>query len=297
MPRISVIIPVYNVEKYLTECLDSVLEQTLKDIEVICVNDGSTDNSGQILDEYARQDPRIKVIVQENKGLSGARNTGVKIATGEFTCFVDSDDRIPPFALDTLWQIAQAAKVDVVMSEKRQSQLITQTEPVHWQIHTRVMPDFVNNRHISSSAWNKLYRTKLIQNHPFIEGIYFEDWPFLTTLMGRISAFATTPTPCYIYRENNTSITRSSFNVKKVDSYIKGIQFVYAYFKDSKDLIWAQKRMSVAAKMLINKVYHSGNKELRLYAAQQLKLLFRQKILLKRHLPLKTLIRYLFLSR
>jgi len=95
MPKISVIIPVYNVEKYLRQCLDSVVNQTLKDIEIICVNDGSTDNSQQILEEYAKKDKRIKLINQENQGQSVARNVGIKVSSGEFVSFIDSDDLLP----------------------------------------------------------------------------------------------------------------------------------------------------------------------------------------------------------
>ncbi len=91
-PRISIIIPCYNVEKYLRQCLDSVIDQTLQDIEIICINDGSTDSTLQILEEYAQLDGRIKVISQENQGQSVARNKGLEIATGEFIAFIDSDD-------------------------------------------------------------------------------------------------------------------------------------------------------------------------------------------------------------
>ena len=92
MPKVSVIIPVYNVEKYLKQCLDSVVNQTLKDIEIICVNDGSTDNSLEILEEYAQKDNRIIIISQENQGQSVARNIALEKATGEYVGFVDSDD-------------------------------------------------------------------------------------------------------------------------------------------------------------------------------------------------------------
>ena len=90
-PKISVIIPVYNVEKYLSECLDSVISQTLKDIEIICVNDGSTDNSLQILKEYASKDTRIKIIDKENEGQGYARKVGLDVANGEYILFCDSD--------------------------------------------------------------------------------------------------------------------------------------------------------------------------------------------------------------
>jgi len=95
MPKVSVIIPVYNVERYLRECLDSIINQTLEDIEIICINDGSTDNSLEILCEYEKKDNRIIVFNQENKGVSTARNNGIKLAKGEFVCFIDPDDKYP----------------------------------------------------------------------------------------------------------------------------------------------------------------------------------------------------------
>ncbi|MFI3241776.1 MAG: glycosyltransferase, partial [Alphaproteobacteria bacterium] len=96
MNKISIIIPVYNVEKYLSQCLDSILNQTFNDWEAICVNDGSTDKSAEILTKYANKDSRIKVINQENYGVSSARNAAVKKITGEWTCFLDADDAFAP---------------------------------------------------------------------------------------------------------------------------------------------------------------------------------------------------------
>ena len=101
MPKVSVIIPVYNVEKYLTRCLQSVCGQTMKDIEIICINDGSTDNSLQILQEYAQQDNRIKIISQRNKGVSSAKNKGLRGATGKYLTFIDSDDYLSENALES----------------------------------------------------------------------------------------------------------------------------------------------------------------------------------------------------
>ena len=297
MPKISVIIPVYNTEKFLPACLDSVLNQTFKDIEIICVNDGSPDKSADILAKYAEQDKRILVITQENKGLSSARNVGVKMATGDYICFVDSDDRIPTFALQSLYQISQNTQAEVVMSEKKVAHPVLLSGAVHWKTYTNVVMDFVSNPDVFSSACNKLYRAEIIKNHPFIEGIYFEDWPFLTTLMGKIKKFATTQTPCYIYREDNESTTRSPFNTKKVDSYITGIRYVYDFYKDRPDLKLAQKRMAVAAKMLTNKVYHSKDRALKDYALPQLDSLFNEKIISKSNLPLKSFMRYWMMKK
>ena len=111
---ISVIIPVYNVEDYLAECIDSVLGQSYTDYEIILVDDGATDSSGRMCDEYARKDSRIRVIHQENGGLSAARNTGLRAAWGKYIYFLDSDDYIAPSALEHLAALAEKEQADVV---------------------------------------------------------------------------------------------------------------------------------------------------------------------------------------
>lgn len=115
MPLISIIIPVYNVEKYLSVCLDSVLNQTYKDLEIILVNDGSTDNSGVICDLYARKDNRIKVLHTDNNGVSSARNAGIECANGELICFIDSDDTVEENYIDSLVNTWVEDKSDLVI--------------------------------------------------------------------------------------------------------------------------------------------------------------------------------------
>ena len=114
-PLISIIIPVYNVERYLAQCLDSVINQTYPNLEIICVNDGTTDSSGQILEQYAQKDGRIVVIVQENQGLSGARNTGLKHVHGKYIMFVDSDDWIELETCEDAVIAAEKHNADLVM--------------------------------------------------------------------------------------------------------------------------------------------------------------------------------------
>ena len=117
-PKISVIIPVYNVEKYLAECLDSVINQTLKEIEILCINDGSTDGSAEILEQYAKKDERIKVFNQENLGAGSARNVGIKQAQGDFLAFLDSDDVYPSNdVLEVLFNSAKENKVLIAGGE------------------------------------------------------------------------------------------------------------------------------------------------------------------------------------
>ena len=112
-PKVSVIIPIYNQEKYLRECLETVLLQNLQEIEVICVNDGSTDESLSILKEYAKRDDRIVVVSQENKGVSAARNVGIEIAKGEYISFIDSDDWVAPNFIEKLYETAVKNNADI----------------------------------------------------------------------------------------------------------------------------------------------------------------------------------------
>ena len=285
MPEISVIIPVYNTEKYLSECLDSVLAQTFKDIEIICVNDGSSDNSGRILEEYTKRDTRIKVITQSNQGLSAARNAGLDEAKGEWIAFLDSDDRLPPYALEVLYQIALKSLVEIVASRSFGN---VETSNFDYILHKDAFYDFVLDRKIFSSACNKLFKASLFQNQRFTKGMLFEDWPVMTILFSQIQSYATTEIPCYIYREDNLSITRSLFSEEKVNSYIRGIRMVYEHFKNTDKLEMARKRMSVAIKMLVNKVYRAKNKELNILLINAVQKLFDEKIILKRDLILKT---------
>lgn len=114
-PAVSVIVPIYNVEKYLAECVDSILGQTFQDIEVILVDDGSSDRSGQMADDYAAQDTRVKVIHKENGGLSSARNAGMKVARGQYIYYCDSDDYISRDAIEILYDTAIRNDLDMVL--------------------------------------------------------------------------------------------------------------------------------------------------------------------------------------
>lgn len=117
MPKVSIVVPVYNVERYLCQCMDSIMMQTLKDIEIICVDDGSTDSSGQIIDRYAGLDERVKVMHKTNSGYGAAMNVGIKQATGDYIGIVEGDDRIDPKMYENLYEAAQSNKLDFVKSD------------------------------------------------------------------------------------------------------------------------------------------------------------------------------------
>lgn len=187
---ISVIIPVYKVEKYLKRCLDSVINQTLKRIEIICVNDGSPDRCPQILDEYAKRDGRITVIHKENGGLSSARNRGMSSASAPFLSFVDSDDWIESTTLEEAYDvISNDSQIDFV--HWGISHYCDETAMIDMERNSKVDEYFYRNpgkypiekitgKNIASCAWNKLYKTDIVKQNGilFPHGILYEDISF-----------------------------------------------------------------------------------------------------------------------
>ena len=206
MPKISVIIPVYNVEKYLAECLTSVVNQTFKDIEIICVNDGSTDNSPKILEEFAQKDDRIRIINQENQGLSAARNTGLDVETGEYVSFLDSDDFVRTDLYADIQKLLPAelicfnAKIFPISEKYRTLQNYTQCQfdgeqPMEEKLILKT------NVHV----WNKVFRTSIIKenNIRFPKGLYFEDFPFVCEYMLSINSVDSLEGKVIIFTGNN----------------------------------------------------------------------------------------------
>lgn len=176
MIKVSVIVPVYNVEKYLRQCLDSIVNQTLKEIEIICVNDSSTDSSLQILEEYAAKDSRIKVISQKNGGAGAARNRGMSVAKGKYLSFLDSDDFFELNMLEEAYELAEKDRTDFVVYKSDQyytdKQEFVQT---HWVVREKEIPPYhpFNHRQMTDNifkvfvgwAWDKLYLKEFVEKH------------------------------------------------------------------------------------------------------------------------------------
>lgn len=192
MTKISVIVPIYNVEKYLEQCLESIINQTLKDIEIICINDGSTDNSLNILNKYATKDKRIKIINQENKGLGATRNVGIKLAKGEYISFIDSDDFLELTTYEETYKISKENNLDFLMFrlinyDDEKDEYYTSNYYDMSKIANTVGDEIFNYKDlgdeifsIAVSACNKLYNREFIMknNFKFPENTAFEDNPF-----------------------------------------------------------------------------------------------------------------------
>jgi glycosyltransferase involved in cell wall biosynthesis len=219
MVAVSIVVPVYNVEKYLIRCLESLVNQQFdKDYEIICVNDGSTDSSELVLKYFAQKYKNLKIISQENKGLSEARNEGMKHAQGKYTLFVDSDDFIAANALQLLYDYAEKHNSDVVIFDIHMGKDdLTVTQTTRWQniidkygensfnIHTA---DPFIYRFVPVAAWNKLYRTDLIKDLKFIKGITREDVPYWTLVYSKAQRVNYLPLALYFYvndRQNSIS--------------------------------------------------------------------------------------------
>jgi CDP-glycerol glycerophosphotransferase len=220
---VSVIVPVYNVEDYLDECLDSVRGQTYERLEILLVDDGSTDASSALAARHASADPRIRVIRQDNAGLGAARNTGVRHATGEFLYFVDSDDILRRDAIATMVASAQSSGSDMVVAAAVRFDEEGRTRP-SWadELHDRArvgiaavdFPEIVRNNY----TWNKLYRTSFWHgcNLWFREGVSYEDQPIITQLYVRASRIDVLPAVVYEWRKRSdgSSISQQTHSVQ-----------------------------------------------------------------------------------
>ena len=303
---ISVIIPIYNVEKFLPRCLDSVIQQSFSNIEIICVNDGSTDKSGEILARFAANDRRFLVITQENQGLSASRNNGLEVASGNYVFFLDADDYLHKQALEIFYKTAQKAECPIVVSQKfcriGKDALNTKnydTDKVNFKICSNPLNDLYKYRLVSAVVWNKLYRTSALRRFRFIEGIYYEDWPFTACVFSNIERFALISEKLYMYNTSSPSIVRSSFSVKKIHDYIRGIRHVYNYFtaKNKKEQ-WQtirKKRISLSLKMVLSKISKSkeNKSELEAYFKQEYQKLVNEGIITFADLTLKSKVRLL----
>ena len=223
MTKISIIVPVYNVEKYLSECLESLISQTLSDIEIICINDGSKDSSLEILEKYAQKDKRIVVINQENSGVSTARNTGMKCANGEYIGFIDSDDWIDSDFYEKLYNSAKNNDADIVVASIIRYRKCVQKYRVKYT-NEKVYTDLQDKISACSIpkicyVWNKLYKNEIIKDKLFTPNVYFEDVIWLPKVIKCANKIVTVADTNYYYRVNNNSIVKKTSKKKQQDNY------------------------------------------------------------------------------
>lgn len=234
MHLISVIIPIYNIEEYLARCLNSVLSQTYQNLEIILINDGSTDCSGEICNQFAAVDNRIKVIHQENAGLAEARNVGTDSAHGDYLFYLDSDDYLDSECIEKLMKIAKDNDADVVQSNfyYDYSEYLLYHNKIK-KIYVsyscaEALDELIKQEEIKNFAWGKLIRTDIAKLYPFPKGKYFEDtlWMYQIIKAVRKYIISSEPLVYYFQRKNSISASFSMRNLDQLELYAQRLRLI-----------------------------------------------------------------------
>ena len=227
LPLVSVIVPIYNVEKYLSRCVDSILSQSYNNLEVWLVDDGSPDGCAAICDEYARKDNRVKVIHKENGGLADARNVAIDKATGDFVVCVDSDDYISHTHIEGLYKLIYDNNADVAINTSCSFFDGTEPQPaksvnkvyIYDGLHS--IETMFYQEKFDTSAWGKMYKRELFDGIRYPKGLLFEDLPTTYKLLLKAQKVVFQDVQSYYYFLRDNSIEGTAFSPKKLDSGLK----------------------------------------------------------------------------
>ena len=299
---ISVIVPVYNVEKYLRKCLDSIVNQTYRDLEIILIDDGSTDNSGAICDEYGQKDSRIKVVHKTNGGLSSARNCGLEIARGDYITFIDSDDYIESDTIETVVKTFLNKQVEVVLirekqvNEKGETTKIVGDKPTDKIFYKdkEFLVELILGKQINGVC-DKFYKRDCLEGLRFEENKHHgEDMLFNVMFLDKVKNVGYVDSIKYSYVANENSITHAKFNAHSVDSlYFKDKVYDYAKNKYTKYRDILARRCFVVRQTLIRLIYNSKMQKSQTGLLKEAKLyLQKQYKNIKKHLSKKERIEY-----
>ena len=297
---ISVIVPVYNVESYLEECVESIINQTYKNLEIILVDDGSTDNSSKICDDFSKKDTRIKVIHKENGGIGKARNSGVELATGEYFAFIDSDDCIKETFIEELYKLLKETDSDIAgcrfygnvpnttdyvyPKESEDYNFITDSEGI--------MKRLYNDMGVFCVVWNKLYKKDIIKKHPFTDVKIAEDAYIMREYMFEAKKIAWTSKALYMYRDRPGSIMTSkrNFSIEEQEQRMFWLEKHIAYYKEN-----AMEELQALAEKVylfnINEAWPNLDKEAKTYYKKKCFEKYRHMVWAKGN-PIKSKIKY-----
>ena len=229
---ISIIVPIYNVEEYLEECLESIRNQTYTNIEVILVNDGSTDGSKEICERFCQQDNRFKLVTQENQGASVARNRGVKESNGDYIMFVDSDDVVKDNIVEVLLSYMKT-DVDIVECKStRCKEELFENNPVNIIFEgesTEAIIKSIEYKEVKYCPFTKLYRRELVEKVPFLEGVIYEDVYTGINFLRNIRKMIVLDLNGYYYRVRTNSVMTTSFNKKNLDIFPVGKKLIESF--------------------------------------------------------------------
>lgn len=269
---ISIIVPVYNTERYLSQSIESVISQSFSDWELVLVDDGSTDSSGKVCEKYAAGDNRIKTIHKNNGGLSSARNAGLREATGDYILFLDSDDLLLPEALKNLWEVRQQTGGDIIcgkyikFNDGRGIPVIEETiKPDRTEIKAYTPKEAVREvlyqKTIDNSVAAKLYASFLFNDVKFEEGLYYEDLDIFYRLFFKAGLIVNTNIPVYLYRQHDSSYIHT-FSIGREDMLTVTSRIVDFMSQHSPELLPAAKSRQLSANFNMLLLLAAHKKEL-----------------------------------
>lgn len=255
MKKVSIIVPVYNVERYLNQCMDSLVNQTLDDIEIIVINDGSTDKSLKILKSYEKKYPdKVKIIEQKNSGISVARNNGIKLASGKYIGFVDSDDYVELDMFEKLYDKIKKSNSDIVVCNyKKYYEDLNEFEYVDVIKNIKgnnLYSDISIINNIDYAPWNKLFRRELFDNIKFPKNVKYEDLSTILKTFMIATKISVVNKSLYLYRINETGETRT-INRKVTDILI----ILKDLIDYSKEIDIFDKTKNELRKLCVNKLF------------------------------------------
>lgn len=236
--KISAIVPIYKVEQYLNRCIDSIINQTYTNLEIILVDDGSPDNCPKICDEYAKVDDRIKVIHKENGGLSDARNAGLNVATGDYIGFIDSDDWVHKDMYKILYKIMMEEKSDIVECNAKKINKYLDDMEVNLDFKSfnynkeESIEALISENTVQQTVWNKLYKKDVIENILFEKGKFHEDEFWTYQIFHRCDKLVHVDIDLYYYFQREDSIMGESYSINRLDA-IQGRYNRYLFIKDN----------------------------------------------------------------
>ena len=224
---ISVVVPIYRAEAYLEQCVDSLLEQSYDNLEILLVDDGSPDGCGSICDNYGERDPRVTVLHQENRGVSAARNVGVEIARGEYIAFVDADDWVEPDHIGYLLQLLRQNTADIAVcrSDTKARRGGAETMLLSGEAALRTM---LYQKLFDTGPWSKLYRADIVKETPFPENMFFEDLAVVCRMFGMAERVAYSQRRTYHYRRTLDGTMNGGYAERLLDE-IRAAEMMYEY--------------------------------------------------------------------
>lgn len=271
MIKVSIIIPVFNVAKFLPRCLDSLINQTLKDIEIICINDGSTDNGLEILKNYAKKDSRIQIINKENEGVSCARNDGMQIAQGEYTGFVDSDDWIDLDFYEKLYSSAKKYNADIAIASIKRSEknkknrdlFLIEKEEIREDAEDKIN----HNTQMGYYVWNRIYKASELKKHNIIfePERNHEDICFTAQALIKLKRTVYVPNTYYYYFKNKNSIVQKKTKKTKNDCEYAFHRMMEILEKNNIRLYTGTKRYKIFGLTYLKKTYTKTTKTISIF--------------------------------